>query len=285
MGGQGSGRKKKGSTDTSKAGNGSKKSDKVERKRLSKSQPDYGGPPKYLLDPNRKDPFADPRYVVQDKDGTNHPTNYGRNMHSSIQSISANGVVSENMTYGHENRPVGNPSELEATLVAANALTALRGDLPAQQVDMLSAPRSSSGKNRPYKTSRPPTSQNIPSKQDKKRPATAIDRNFSPDLEETPVLARRNRTIGSGFLAEANDFERATHNIVQTQQDRIVRQPQTNSPSATNIFGAPAPDIRPPLSRTGFLGRQQEPTNARTASRQRQVVPSRQVYHIRDYFL
>jgi hypothetical protein len=98
MGGQGSGRNKGGSADAPKAGNGSKKSDAVKKKGLSQSKPSYGGPPDYLLNPNRTDPFADPRNIVQDKDGTNHPVNYGRHSHGSTQRTSASGVPGGNQT-------------------------------------------------------------------------------------------------------------------------------------------------------------------------------------------
>jgi hypothetical protein len=101
MGGQGSDRNKEGSADAPKAGNGSKKSDTVKKKSLSQSKPSYGGPPDYLLNPNRTDPFADPRNVAQDEDGTNRPINYRRHLHGSAQSTSASGVPGGNQTsYG-----------------------------------------------------------------------------------------------------------------------------------------------------------------------------------------
>jgi ribosomal protein S25 len=107
MGGQGIGRNKEGSADAPKAGNGSQKSDPVKKKSLSQSKPSYGGPPDYLLNPNRIDPFADPRNVVQDKDGTNHPINYRRHSHGSAQGTSAGGVPGGNQTsYG--GLPLGN---------------------------------------------------------------------------------------------------------------------------------------------------------------------------------
>lgn len=37
----------------------------------------YRGPPEYLLDPNRKDPYADVNNVIQDPDGTNRPKDWG----------------------------------------------------------------------------------------------------------------------------------------------------------------------------------------------------------------
>jgi hypothetical protein len=107
MGGQGSGRNKEGPADAPKASNGSKKLDAVKKKGLSQSKPTYGGPPDYLLNPNRTDPFADPKNVVQDKDGTNHPINYGRHSHGSARRTSASGVPGGNQT-SHGSPPLEN---------------------------------------------------------------------------------------------------------------------------------------------------------------------------------
>ena len=48
-----------------------------------KAETQYNGPPAYLLDPNRDDPFADPKNVFQEADGTNRPISWGR--HAQVQ--------------------------------------------------------------------------------------------------------------------------------------------------------------------------------------------------------
>jgi hypothetical protein len=239
MGGQGSGRRKKGSAERSREDKGTKESAGVKKK--SKSQPIYNGPPPYLLDKNRTDPFADPRNIIQDKDGTNRPITCGRNPNSSAQSLSASGSSAEVEPYIYGIPPTESRSEHEARQAASNLLAVARQDQssPGQQDQGLSGPPSNSEETNVHKAFRPPPSRNTPSKRDSKSLATAFKQgSIRLGLEQSLTLARRRQTSDSSLPAESAAFGQVTRNTNEPQRNQILCPPQSDNsnPSRQNNY-------------------------------------------------
>jgi hypothetical protein len=289
MAGQGSGRRKSGSTEPSRTNNGNEEdttriaqSESVKKK--GKNQVVYNGPPSYLLDPNRSDLFADPRNVVQDKDGTNHligsglsPTLQGhgpfqpsttfqhsnqsrtQTLHLSAERKPGSGLA-EVEPYDYAILPIEKPSEHEARIGASK----LGRAFPVKQ--------NKSGSNFPSEAEiyAPPAnnivgsqpSQNYPSEQYESR--FSLKPGFVLDLQQSNTLARRQNTSTS--IAE-HQSEQPNHNIVTLQT--------TTSSLPHRYAETTVQQLHPSQQSQAYPSRQYNPTNSSLFSRFRQTLGPR----------
>jgi len=199
MGVEGLGRRKRGSAEISKEDNESNYSGQTKKK--SKNQPTYNGPPAYLLDAKRTDPFADPRNVIQDMDGTNRPINYGGKSHPSTQEISESGPSTDTDSYLYGIPPIESRSEREASRAASEVVDFEGQDQP------LSNPPSDFKTNHSHNNSLPRRRRKKPSTEYRTK-LGAIKLGLKLDLKQTSI-STRGRTSSQTGLPNSNISQQA----------------------------------------------------------------------------
>jgi len=240
-------------------------------KKKGKNQVVYNGPPPYLLDPNRSDLFADPRNVVQDKDGTNHLIGSGlsltlqghgpfqpsttfqnanqsrtQTLHLSAERKPGSGLA-EVEPYDYTILPIEKPSEHEARIGASK----LGQAFPAKQ--------NNSGSNFPSEAeiSAPPANNIVGSQPSQNYPSQQYESHFSLkpgsvlDLQQSNILARRQNTSTS--IAEHQSGQ-PNHNIVTLQT--------TKSSLPHRYAETTVQQLHPSQQSQAYLSRQNNPNNS-----------------------
>jgi hypothetical protein len=236
MGGEGSGRRKSGSAETSKINNGgretmdnSARNSQSEGVKKNKNQVTYNGPPAYLMDLNRNDLFADPRNIVQDKDGTNRPIIGGLPFNTSAERLPVNENSAKTEPYVYAIPPTEKPSEFEARIAASK----LGQHLPAQQDSIESDfPEKFGPPAKGVVDSRP--SQNISSQEGDNKLRFAVKADFILDLRQSYILARRQGSSESDFPSQSDQSRQPGLKLIESQPSHIF--PPSKD---TNKFGFP----------------------------------------------
>jgi hypothetical protein len=228
MGVEGSGRRKRSSAEISKEDNESQHS--VHTKKKSKNQPTYNGPPANLLDAKRTDPFADPRNVFQDKDGTNRPINYGHKSHPPAQKTSASSPSAEADPYIYGIPPTESRSEREASRAVSKFVDF------AGQNQLLSTPPSNLETNYLNNNTLPHLKQNTPSTKYRAK-LGAIKLGLKLDLKQTLISSHGRTSSQSGIPKDSNISRQTTQNSLETpQQSHISQLPQNVGSKHHTVF-------------------------------------------------
>lgn len=229
MVGEGPGRRKRGSAEISKEDDESKSPG--HKKKKSKNQRTYHGPPAYLLDAKRTDPFADPRNVIQDKDGTNRPINYGGKSHPSTQKTSASCPSAETDPYIYGIPPTESRSEREARQAASEVVTS------AGQDQLLSSPPSNFKTNHPNNNLLPHPRHNTPSTKNSAK-LGAIKLGLKLDVKKTSISTRRRTSSQASIPKDSNTPQQAAQNSLETPQQSHISQlpPSVDSKHTASNF-------------------------------------------------
>lgn len=229
MVGEGPGRRKRGSAEILKEDDESKSPG--HKKKKSKNQRTYHGPPAYLLDAKRTDPFADPRNVIQDKDGTNRPINYGGKSHPSTQKTSASCPSAETDPYIYGIPPTESRSEREARQAASEVVTS------AGQDQLLSSPPSNFKTNHPNNNLLPHPRHNTPSTKNSAK-LGAIKLGLKLDVKKTSISTRRRTSSQASIPKDSNTPQQAAQNSLETPQQSHISQlpPSVDSKHTASNF-------------------------------------------------
>lgn len=195
MVGEGLGQRKRDSAQISKEDDESKYPER--KKKKSKKKPTYHGPPAYLLDGKRTNPFADPPNVFQDKDGTNRPINYGGKSHPSTQKTSANGPSADADLCVYGIPPTESRSERDARRASEEALAF------AGQDQLLSSPLSNFKTNHPDNNALPHPRRTTPSTKYSAKPG-AIKLGLKLDVKQTSFSTRGRTSSQTGISKDSN---------------------------------------------------------------------------------